>query len=98
MTAIVPLGQHTNCTFVQLERLDTGVWREEGACQLVPPTRPISLASGSSMLQALAPTTGLNSSGPWPAGTYRAAVVYQPEGGEASGQQTLVYSATFVVS
>jgi hypothetical protein len=97
-TDIFPLGQHTNCMFIQLEFLDNGVWKDEGSCRLVPPTQPLSLAPGSSTIQILAHGTGLNSAGPWPAGTYRAALAYQTVGGSAAGQQTLVYSAHFVVS
>jgi hypothetical protein len=97
-TTIFAIGQHTDCMFVQLERLDNGVWKAEGSCRLVPPTRLVSLAPGSSTPQVLAPGTGLNATGPWPAGTYRIAFQYEVAGAGTSGQQTLVYSANFVIS
>lgn len=106
-TGIVASDHQSDCTLVQLERLNSGTWQSERPCQLDTPTSMVSLAPGSDTLQVLAPEYGwtaacpggicLNTAGPWPAGTYRIAFGYQAGSEVRSAHQELVYSATFAV-
>ncbi|HEY7348985.1 MAG TPA: hypothetical protein VH599_11800 [Ktedonobacterales bacterium] len=96
-TEIFAADHRTSCTLVQLQRLESGTWHSEGFCKLETATRFVALAPGSSTLQALAAGKGLNATGPWPAGTYRVAFMYQAGSDEAPASQGLVYSANFVI-
>lgn len=97
-TMIWAANHQTDCTLVQLQYQENGEWRAVGTCRLEIATRLFSLNPGSSTLQVLAPGTGLNATGPWPAGTYRVAFTYQVGSEEGAGHQQVVYSATFTVS
>lgn len=97
-TMVWASDHQTDCTLVQLQHQENGDWRAVGACRLEIATRLLPLNPGSSTLQVLAPGTGLNATGPWPAGTYRVAFAYQPGNEEGAGHQQVVYSATFTVS
>lgn len=97
-TSIWATDHQTNCMLVQLQHQENGGWRAVGTCRLEIATHPIPLNPGSSTLQVLAPGTGLNAVGPWPAGTYRVAFAYQVGNEEGVGHQQVVYSATFAVS
>lgn len=97
-TMIWAADHQTDCTLVQLQHQENGEWRAVGTCRLEIATRIIPLNPGSSTLQVLTPGTGLNATGPWPAGTYRVAFAYHTGNEEGAGQGQVAYSATFTVS
>jgi hypothetical protein len=97
-TMIWAADHQTDCMLVQLQHQENGAWRAVGTCRLEIATRILPLNPGSSTPQVLAPGTGLNATGPWPAGTYRVAFAYHAGNEEGAGQGQVVYSATFTVS
>jgi hypothetical protein len=104
-TGIVAYDHQSDCTLVQLERLNSGTWQAERLCRFLTPTRIVPLAPGSDTLQVLAPdmswgdvcSGGICLTSPWPAGIYRIAFGYQAGSDVRSGHQELVYSAPFAV-
>ncbi|HLW01755.1 MAG TPA: hypothetical protein VKT82_24080 [Ktedonobacterales bacterium] len=97
-TTIYTADHRTDCMLVQLERQSADTWQAVAPCRLEIVTKIVSLAAGSSTPQLLAPvSTSPGSGGSWPAGTYRIAFGYGAGSQAALTQQTVVYSATFVV-
>ena len=97
-TKIYTADHRSDCTLVQLERQSGDTWQAVAPCRLEIATRIVSLAAGSSTPQVLAPVgTSPSTAGSWPAGTYRIAFGYGAGSQEALAQQTVAYSATFVV-
>ena len=96
---IISADHHSDCTLVEVQRQSGGAWQTVAPCRLEILTKIVSLAAGSSTPQMLAPAGASQSAGnTWPAGTYRIAFGYGVGSEEALSKQTLLYSATFVVS
>jgi hypothetical protein len=94
---IFAADHRSDCTMVQLERLNNGIWQPMAPCRLEIATRIVPLAPNSSLPQMLTPVVGKGAPSAWPAGTYRIAFTYGKESGNTPGPQTVVYSATFSV-
>lgn len=99
ITTIFAANHQSDCTLVQLERQNGGIWQAVAPCRLEIVTKIVALAAGSATLQILHPAGTSRSAGSaWPAGTYRIAFEYGVSSEEALIKPTVVYSATFVVS
>jgi hypothetical protein len=93
----------TDCSIIALERFVAGAWQPVTGCvdgfphpyvERIPPGTTLAI-----QLTSVSGTGGAteSASSSWPAGTYRAELMYTTSATAAFAQGTAVYSATFSV-
>lgn len=96
-------ARFTDCSIIVIERQVAGGWQLVNLCADGAPHPTVAqLASGAQTAVDLAPSAAssgalADSSGQWPAGTYRAALTYTTSPSAAFSAGATIYSATFVV-
>lgn len=102
--ATLYVQQHnTSCSMISLQRLVNGVWQPVFPCVNSFPHPTVSrVAADSSVAVPLVPVVTGDAEGTggvtWPAGTYRATLLYTTSQTASFGQGTTVYSGTFTVA
>lgn len=95
-STITTTDHHTDCTMVTLEQQVSGAWQPVGRCLIMAATRMILMTGGQTVKQVLTPQSG-QTSGAWPAGTYRVAFGYRVGSDSTPGSGATAYSATFTI-
>jgi hypothetical protein len=102
-TTIYAEAQFTDCSIIVIERAVASGWQPINLCAGGNPHPTVTqLASGAQAPLDLAPSAAgsgalAESSGQWPAGTYRAALTYTTNPSAAFSAGATIYSPTFVI-